>query len=736
MERTERNTDFWLARAEAFTEAHAAGGDIALRELRCLRAQFPAVFRPIGEDDLFAGYTDDPLVGYRYSWSSELGHIGYFCDAARLTAIANDSALTETDRARAAALLDYWKERTTRALWERENPGWERDHVPGLCEIYPRLAEMNLDFDRLLRLGIPGLRTLVTQAAGRDPRPIHEALLGTVELLAELLRHLGREAAELAASSEGRRKKELLRMAETYGALAERAPDSFYGALCLFHLLVMITSVDNFARMDVYLGDFLSADLDRGVLTRTEALEIFVNLYRRYDRLFPTTGRIILGGEGRRNPENADRMDLLILDAARIVHGEAPTLCLRLCRSTPEEVWQKALDDLGAGCSYPLLYNDDVNVPGRMRAMRVPREDAEQYIMSNCGEYGLWGLSVHSPNGAINYAKVLELALFDGVDPMTGRREGPATGDGAAFASADDLESAFFTQSRFFIRRCTDRLRSIYDAAAEDSHNLLMSLLYHDCVERGLGLLSGARYRICDVETHAVVLVADAITAVRKVVFEDRRMTMGRLLDSLRADFEGYAPERSLLRRAPKFGNGDETADAQVRRISDFIHEETAAQAKRIGVHAVTASQITVDNYEVMGRYTGATPDGRFAFTPVTNSVNPSNGSDRKGVFALLRSMAGVDSSLSGGQVHHLKLSPSAFSPERRAATAGMLRAFFSAGAGEISVYTVRQEDLEDAVDHPEKHQDLIVRIGGYNARFVNLSPSLQREMLARSAYV
>lgn len=229
--------------------------------------------------------------------------------------------------------------------------------------------------------------------------------------------------------------------------------------------------------------------------------------------------------------------------------------------------------------------------------------------------------------------------------------------------------------------------------------------------------------------------MADSLLAIKQLVFEQGRITMRELLDMLQANFEGYKLQRSWLMNAPKFGNNNPIADEMTRMISDFIQKKTSEQADRLGVHAVTASQITVDNYEVMGRYVGATPDGRLALTPVTNSINPANGCDREGIIALLHSMAGVDSSLSGGQVHHLKLSPSAFSKERRAVTSAMIRTFFAEGGGELSIYTVNQQDLIDALEHPEKHQDLIVRIGGFNARFVNLSPELQKEMIARNAY-
>ena len=195
--------------------------------------------------------------------------------------------------------------------------------------------------------------------------------------------YLAKEAREQILDADEKHRAELLRMAETLEYLSEHAPNSFYGALCLFHLVAMMTTVDNFARMDIYMGDFLVHDLEQGILTREEALDVFVDLYRNYDNLFSTSGRIIIGGEGRRNVENADQMALLILDAAKVVHGEAPTLCLRVYPGMNPALWEKAMDDLEAGCSYPLLYNDEVNIPNHMTALNVSREEAQQYVMSN-----------------------------------------------------------------------------------------------------------------------------------------------------------------------------------------------------------------------------------------------------------------------------------------------------------------------------------------------------------------
>lgn len=730
------NTHSLLLEAKKFTEAYQQGGDIAQRELACLRVQFPAIFKPIEEDELFVGYLIDPLVGYRYSWSGDAGWTGFFANLDCLQSLAKEDSLSPEDRALAQELFVFWEKNRTSALIKAEYPQLvERDNFR-LSEIFTRLAEINLDFDLLLQLGIPGLREHFLSRNAETPKPFWEAELGVLDLLTDCLRFFASDAREKAKNASQRRRAELLRMAQMLEYLTDHAPDSFYSALLLFHLVAMMTTVDNFARMDVYMGDFLVRDLENGTLTREEALEILVNMYTRFGDLFSTSGRIIIAGEGRRNEANADQMALLLLDAAKIVHKSAPTLCLRVYKGMNPALWEKACDTLEAGCSYPLLFNDAVNVPGRMRALHIPREVAQQYIMSNCGEYGIWAQSIHSPNAAICYAKILELVLNNGVDPMNGNLVGIPTGDPLTFDSFDKLLDAFKKQSIYFIERTAECLPLIYKGAAKQSHNLLMSMLYHNSFEEGLGLLEGAKYQFVDIETHAIVLTADALLAIKTVVYDQKKMSMQRLLDALKANFSGYEAERAWLLRAPKFGNAHPEADAMTQQISNFVYKETAKQVETIGVHASTASQITVDGYITFGQVLGATPDGRLAGQPITNSTNPSNGSDKNGIFALLRSMASVDSSLSGGQVCHLKLAPDAFSNQKRGATGAMIASFFEAGGGELSIYTVRQEDLIDAMEHPEKHQNLIVRIGGYNARFVALSKELQEEMIARNAYV
>lgn len=319
---------------------------------------------------------------------------------------------------------------------------------------------------------------------------------------------------------------------------------------------------------------------------------------------------MILGGRGRRNESNADLFALAALETTRIVRGGGPTVCLRFSHEQNPRVFAKGLEVIGAGTTYPLLYNDDVLVSGLANAFHVSLAEAEQYITSNCGEYGLDHRTIGSPNGVINYPKVLELALFNGLDPASGEAAGIPTGDLSTFEDFDGLWRAFQAQAEHFIRLTSDHLMPLYRAMQADGENLFASLLFDDCLARGRGLIAGARYVCTVIESHGLMTVADSLTAVKHLVFDTRKISAERLLKALRANFAGYEREQHLMQNVPKYGNDQSMADEMAVRVHDFVGAMTQAQAGRTGAHACLATHISVDEYIKQGAQVGATPDG------------------------------------------------------------------------------------------------------------------------------
>jgi pyruvate-formate lyase len=398
------------------------------------------------------------------------------------------------------------------------------------------------------------------------------------------------------------------------------------------------------------------------------------------------------------------------------------------------QLYERGLDCIREGRTYPMLYNDDVNVPTMACSFAASMEDAEQYVPNNCGEYSLDHLSLGSPNGSINYAKVLEITLNNGIDPGTGAPMGIPSGEISSFRAFDDLWDAFSRQAKLLIETVTDRMVHIHSAMRGSSAGLYQSLLFDDCLQEAKPLLDGARYVGLDVESHALISVADSLTAIRYVVYEKKLIDAAKLLDVLRSDFRGHEPERRILLSAPKYGNDEPAADAMAARVQTFVNATTARQASRLGLDFCLASHISVDAYLAMGKLLGATPDGRRAGMPVTNSSNPLAGSDRSGVTALLNSMAKLIPEHSGGQVQHLKLGRDLYG-DFAGRTRALLDGFFAQGGCHLAVSVMGRDDLARAMEEPEKYPSLTVRIGGYSARFVSLPRELQEEILSRTMY-
>ncbi len=723
---------------------------IAVREAMCLKALYPAILAPIRADDLFAGRVDEPLAGFKQSW--DVPRLGYYLLEERLR-----SELARVDAPapypeEIESVIRFWRGRTTQDRWLQQDRPVAAPEVAAVTKMpgddhdkrfaagfFPRMAEVNLDFDKLLRLGVPGLRAdvqLARERAHQDMRgaSFHEGLLLCLELFVDICRFYSDQATEMTRTADNPRRGGLERMAAALEAIIRRPPQTLCEAIQLCWLYAQVSALDNFGRMDVYLGDFYARDLAAGRLTETEALALLQGLWRLIDEFFPTSGRVILGGRGRRNEPAADLFALAALETTRIVRGGGPTVCLRFSHGQNPRLFEKGLEVIGAGTTYPLLYNDEVIVPGLAGAFHVTLAEAEQYITSNCGEYGLDHRTVGSPNGVINYPKVLELALFNGFDPVTGEVAGIRTGDFTTFASFDELWRAFQAQAEFFIRLTSDHLMPIYRAAQSDGENLFASLLFDDCLARDRGLIAGARYVCAVIESHGLMTVADSLTAVKHLVFDTRTISAQRLLKALRANFAGYERERHQMLNAPKYGNDQSTADDMAVQVHDFVGAMTQEQAGRIGAHACLATHISVDEHIRQGANVGATPDGRPVGAPITNSSNPLAHNDRSGATALLTSMARLRPTQLGGQVQHLKLTPAFFAHHCRTARA-LLEGYFNQGGSQLSIAVMGRGDLENAMREPEKYPHLMVRVGGFSARFVTLYPELQREIIARTLY-
>lgn len=711
-----------------FTETYRKWeqGPVPLRELECLKVQFPAILQPVREGDLLAGIASFGAVGFSPKDDEE------FAWYMRPKAMEELILAHPECRAQLEEARDYWKDRKLKAATRASYSETVASRLPSddLDDVYPayplyRMTGCIVDYHKLLDLGLPGLearsRALWEREETEEKRLFYEGQTGAVELLKDCLLFYEKDCRKQAKKVDGKRAKELEEMADNLRFLTRNAPRTFWQAAQLAWLYSVVAHTLDYGRMDDYLGPFLKRDLQEGRIDMAFAQRIVDSLWLLIaDKKTTVHGRVVIGGRGRRDEEAADLFARCAMEASRRVRRGEPQLSLRCYDGMNHEILKEALNLLGEGTTFPILYNDDATVPAVSRALRVPEEEAAQYYPFGCGEYVIAGKSFGSPNGVINLARVLELTLQD--------------------EEAEDFETFYqnyLERIRWYVEALAAQEAQEYRAAGEAADFLLLSLLYDDCTARGKGLFSGGiRYLGGTLECYGNITASDSLTALNRAVFRDRSVSLSRLKEALKTDFAGEQTLLQTLLDAPKFGNHHPEADGMARRFHEDLCRMIAGEAEKNGLYTWLPVLINNDHNVRFGKTTGATPDGRRAGRPLTNGNSPSDGADRQGLTALLLSMASMDHGLTAGMVQNVKLGKTMFSTqEMQEKTEAMIRAYFQAGGSQLMITVVSAQELRDAQLHPEKYQNLFVRVGGYSGRFISLPKAVQEDIIERTLY-
>jgi pyruvate-formate lyase len=739
-----------VARERQFTEAHRRleGAHPWQREAACLRVQAELTLLPIQAGDLFAGRLWRMAVGIDPE-RGDLTEAAYFCRTGLLEAVAADAGLSVHVRHEAVALLAYWQGRVTHRRCREAFPAHLREGLPSddyyaNHEIaYPMygLGGPCLDYDRLVRRGLPGLgeelRARRARTASDEEAAFLEALAAGLDVVREAALRYARQArAQLSAAAGEVPRVALERIASSLERIAQAAPAHFHEAVQLVWLYALVALPKNYGRLDVTLGDLLVRDLESGVLDEEAAIELTVGLWRlvqaRGDNF---NNRIVIGGRGRRNEANADRFAAIALEAQARAGDTIPQLSLRWHAGMPQGLWLRALEVIALGSTFPIVYNDDVNVPAVASAFGVSTAQAQRYVPYGCGEYVLESRSVGSPDGALNVLKALDVTLRDGRDGFAGERRGLALGHLRDFATFEELQQAFARQVEHHVALLAQAQATIYRETAREACFPLLSLLYDDCLERARPLLAGGvRHLGGTLESFGNNSAADSLLAIRRAVYEERWLSADGLLACLDADFAGHERERRRLAAVPKFGNDDDVADAMASWVNAVVCGAAKRQAARVGLDSFLVVLVNNGDSVLFGKRTGASADGRRSGEPVSNGNQPSAGADHAGLTALLNSMARLDPSLHAGATHNVRLARGLFGPG--GGTAGpLLRGYFARGGTQLMVSVSDRGELERALAEPERYRHLIVRVGGYSERFVDLPREVQLELLRRTLH-
>lgn len=721
----------------------------AIREAECLAVQYPASMLGVMDNDLFVGRYDTlPVLFCQQVTPLPDTGIAYTIREDWIAHLKRENELTQEQLDKLEIISDFWRTRHTKQKFynsctAEENsyrPYYHYTVGPGAGFALFRIAGVFLDYDKLMHLGLNGLIKEIEfyKAAYSNVDPdLYEGYKRAIMVVVETAHFYTNLVAKMAKEeTRPARKKELEEMAAVLRKISTDKPETFREAIQLAYLYSAICGAREYGRMDVYLGDFYARDLKAGRITEEEAIHLLESLWRIIiAREHVTDDRIILGGVDRRNERNADMFAMIAMEASRRVRDIVPQLTLRCYSGMNPKVYQKALDTLGEGTTFPILYNDDVNIPAVMNSFGISEEEAQGYVPLGCGEYCIDHSHICSPNAAINLLEILLCTLRNGMENMTGNRLTPDRGNICQFRTFEDLWRAYIQNVEFYMRMTAEQVGRLYRITADECAMTLLSPLYDDCLKRGRALLDGGvRGLDATVELYGLVNVSDSLLAIKKLVYEEKKITPQQLLDALDADFEGYENERRMMLAVPKFGNDLDEPDAMMERVHEQASFAAMAQSGKYGLGRYLMVNINNNVNTLWGRWTPASPDGRKSGKPMSNGNNPSSGMDTSGLTAFTNSLLRARVDIHGGVVQNMKFSKEMFT-DKRAELEAVLETYFKNGGAQAMPTVVGREDLEEARKHPENYTNLIVRVGGFTARYVELDDDVQLEILERTLY-
>ena len=696
---------FKLLEAELESETEGAYAPYYYRYLgyREALAQRPATLRAAGIASLFSEPT--PVI-LKSEWIA--GNLkSLFCKEAELT-------------------LDYAR-RITEGFSERRFTT-NKDHFAP-------------NYRRILSGGIGGLlsaldASLETHRGDKDRSCTLQAMKKTVLALRRMIERYA-EAAERCKDLDGYDGAQLSFIAENCRRIARGGrPQSFAEALQLVffcHLAFLMEGRYAMAlgRMDQYLYPFYKADIEAGRITEDFAVTLLENVFIK---LKNDVVNICIGGQSPSGECEINPLSYLILRAVGSCHIPGPNLSLRYTQDTPDAFLDECLKVIGTGLGYPALMNDDVNIAA-LRCYGYAEEDVYDYCMVGCIENFITGKQPPWTDGRFDTPMYMDHVFNRGVSRASATL-GLDLGDPESIGSMEEFLSRYEAELAYgaqgYVAGFFSRNDSINQAYFPEP---FLSCFCDDCIGRGLDINGGGSVypSVHGVAVMGIGTVADSLAAIERVVFVDKEATLVELRDALNANFEGYEPLRQKLLAGPKYGNTDPFADKYAVWFINYLSSVFDRYRTRDGGGIYIAAAANVDNI-ASGRLTGATPDGRLRGEPLSDAASPTHGKDTRGATATYHSLTKPDyTKVACGSVVNQKFSPSMFSDEKRGKLLALIKTYFKKGGQEMQINATSKEVLNDAMAHPEKYGDLVVRVSGFSAFYVTLKKAVQQDILNRT---
>lgn len=760
-----------VERALLVTDAYRAyeADPVVLRRAMALAKVLREMTLLIAEDELIVGHFSNkrrsPSVFPEYG----LHWVGYELDLFETRRHNRLRVPPETKRA-LREISPYWRGRT---LCDRiravRTPELQRAVDHGLFanpHEWTGLGHVALDFRRVLHDGIEGVRDEVAARLSSlngaapfslDQRTFLEALLLLCEASVDFAGRYAALARAMAHTAhDPRRGEELLHMAAVCERVPAKPARTFWEALQSLWFIQLIPQIEanGFSitpgRFDQYMYPYYRADMDAGRLSQEQAQELLECLWIKFSELARVDDRgmaeisagyasgqnLCIGGKNAAGEDATNALSFMCLAANEHLQLPQPNFTLRLHRETPQELLDGAVRVIARGNGMPQVLNDEVIIPALL-SKGIPLLEAREYIPVGCDEITVLGMWGRCNGGYVNLAKALELALTNGLCRLTREPVGPPTGEAAEFSAFGDLMQAVHRQVDYAVACMITEANATDLVHAELAPLPFVSLLVPGCIAKARDVtLGGARYNFTGPVGVGSATVGDSLAAVKRFVFEEQRLSLADLNRMLDGDFAGDEVWRHrLIHRAPKFGNDDDAVDELVVSLTNrFFDQVEKGRNPRGG--GMLPALYSVTAHVGAGQRVGATPDGRKAGTPLSDGLSPTYGRDLQGPTAALRSVVKVDLVRApGGVIVNQRLAPGLLATDAGRAKMGqLLRSFVEAGGFHWQFNVVSTDTLLEAQAHPEQYGDLVVRVAGYSAFFVDLSRAAQNAIIQRSA--
>lgn len=624
-----------------------------------------------------------------------------------------------------------------------------------------------LNFDHVLKGGFKSLREAAqrkldeldyTDPRGVDQIPLYKAIIITCDAVRSFAMRYSELALRMAEEEkDARRKSELEQIARICARVPYEAPETFAEAVQAIYFVQLITQIESdgtgisLGRLDYMLYPFYKNDLEKGIITKEQAEELLDCLWLKIASIIqiwneedskafgghPISQAVTLGGMDAKGNDATNELSYMLLETTARVHMPQPSVCVRIHRRTPRDFLLKCVEVIREGLGMPAIYNDEIAIPSLM-SRGIPIEEArENFAIIGCVEMGIQGkLCAFANSGYFNLVKALEITLNNGVDPVTGLELGLKMGSAEDFASFDDLMNAYLAQIDELLKHMVSVTNVVDTMHARILPLPFVTAITDDCIERGLEVQSGgAKYNTEGIQAVGVADVTDSLAAIKKLVFEDKALSMKQLMDAIRANFKGYeVVHRMIKKNVPHYGNNNPYTDTIARAVtSHFCHSVEQYRSPRGGIFipGIYSNSANVP----LGAVCSATPNGRKAFAPIAEACSPCHGSEQYGPTQAALSVASLDHMLmTNGSQYNQKYHPSALAGESGLnALADLILTYFEAGGYHIQVNVVSADVLRQAQACPEEYRDLVVRVAGYTAFFIDLNRAIQEDIIDRT---